>query len=593
MSSAFVMTPDFIPYDSENQSEKTFDCIINNENIDVPVSKEFYHLMFDCEIHDKSLDLTEQKTFDCVIENHHENLSIPIPEEFYHLMFDCTVHEDNEEESIEHDEQIQLSVPLNEELRRHMFPSVFDENIPLNTEIPSWIKQAGDFWVQGQTTDREFASSIAYLVRSDIIPVSDIDLDPNGDIVIDENIQLPDWIKNTITWWVSGAISDSEFQSGVKFLLEEKIINFKENKNFGVKNNPSTPDFNDVINTHSYFDGDPCASHTVYFAWEFNDSYRELRDREFLLRGDNGLMMIGSLEKEGNFLRGSFQTTSNTHWTIVIYDPIFDYYFEGFSEFETISIINPCNPPEEIYQEPQEDTPHQEDPNPDESLIDDLGPIPSIGLAHVISKNVFAFDDCVNESTSTSAVATWIFSNPEYFEQYDEVKANIFISRDGILLSTEEIPQLNGEFVLSDDLASGNYEFVLSSFLVLDNSTGLYTEYPIDEIQTELSLTIPECQLNSGSLYVIDKWFDEPTYLNGNIAGAWGNWQFEYGDGTKPIRLFVIISIDGDSEQSSPEWPSNDGLLRIFFSPGMSIDIIDYGEEGVYVGNGDRLTFNP
>ena len=37
-------------------------------------------------------------------------------------------------------------------------------------------------------------------------------------------ISLPDWIKNTITWWSEGSISEQEFVGALQYLIKEKIM---------------------------------------------------------------------------------------------------------------------------------------------------------------------------------------------------------------------------------------------------------------------------------------------------------------------------------------------------------------------------------
>jgi len=96
------------------------------------------------------------------------------------------------------------------------------------SKIPAWIKNNADWWERGLISDREFASGLGFMIKEGIIKVENIDVDPEGDIVIDENIRLPKWIQNNARWWADGAISDDDFKSGIQFMLKEDIISFKE-----------------------------------------------------------------------------------------------------------------------------------------------------------------------------------------------------------------------------------------------------------------------------------------------------------------------------------------------------------------------------
>jgi len=97
-------------------------------------------------------------------------------------------------------------------------------------KIPGWIKNNADWWAQGLITDRDFAAGLGYMVKERIIKVDNVDLDPQGQIVISDNLKIPDWIQNNARWWADGAISDDDFKSGIQHMLKEDIITFKEKK---------------------------------------------------------------------------------------------------------------------------------------------------------------------------------------------------------------------------------------------------------------------------------------------------------------------------------------------------------------------------
>lgn len=42
--------------------------------------------------------------------------------------------------------------------------------------------------------------------------------------VMAENNQIPEWIKSTAGWWSGGLISDNDFLSGIKYLIENNIL---------------------------------------------------------------------------------------------------------------------------------------------------------------------------------------------------------------------------------------------------------------------------------------------------------------------------------------------------------------------------------
>jgi len=103
-----------------------------------------------------------------------------------------------------------------------------DSTTSISKSIPSWIKQNADWWSQGLISDKEFAAGLGYMVKERIIQIENVDFDPQGKVVISDNLSIPTWIKNNAKWWVSGAISDSDFKQGIQFMVKEKIIDFRE-----------------------------------------------------------------------------------------------------------------------------------------------------------------------------------------------------------------------------------------------------------------------------------------------------------------------------------------------------------------------------
>ena len=39
-----------------------------------------------------------------------------------------------------------------------------------------------------------------------------------------EDVQIPDWIKNVAGWWAKGDISENEFLNGIEYLINNDII---------------------------------------------------------------------------------------------------------------------------------------------------------------------------------------------------------------------------------------------------------------------------------------------------------------------------------------------------------------------------------
>jgi len=41
-----------------------------------------------------------------------------------------------------------------------------------------------------------------------------------------ENKEIPKWIKNNAGWWADGQITDSDFVSGIEYLVNHNIITY-------------------------------------------------------------------------------------------------------------------------------------------------------------------------------------------------------------------------------------------------------------------------------------------------------------------------------------------------------------------------------
>ncbi|QDI89488.1 hypothetical protein Nisw_08110 [Candidatus Nitrosopumilus sp. SW] len=108
------------------------------------------------------------------------------------------------------------------------FLAIYDIEPKEESSLPQWIKTSAQWWADGIVSDREFATSLAFLVKEQIVQVDNVEVDSQGTIAISDNIAIPQWIRNNADWWVAGAISDNDFKQGIQFMMKEEIISFKE-----------------------------------------------------------------------------------------------------------------------------------------------------------------------------------------------------------------------------------------------------------------------------------------------------------------------------------------------------------------------------
>ena len=96
--------------------------------------------------------------------------------------------------------------------------------------VPEWIKNSVEMWSEDKINDDSFIQGIQFLVQEQII---DIPMESNVSEVKDKNIiifeeekitRVPDWVKDSAGWWVEGLLSNEEFVNGIKYLVEQGII---------------------------------------------------------------------------------------------------------------------------------------------------------------------------------------------------------------------------------------------------------------------------------------------------------------------------------------------------------------------------------
>ncbi|KAG2474619.1 MAG: hypothetical protein NPMRTHETA2_70004 [Nitrosopumilales archaeon] len=86
--------------------------------------------------------------------------------------------------------------------------------------ISEWIKNNAKWWSEGLIGDSDFVSGIQYLMKEKVIDIPD--LPEQASETAQEHV--PDWIRNNAGWWAEGLISEEDFLNGIKYLVEQGII---------------------------------------------------------------------------------------------------------------------------------------------------------------------------------------------------------------------------------------------------------------------------------------------------------------------------------------------------------------------------------
>lgn len=85
-------------------------------------------------------------------------------------------------------------------------------------KIPDWIKNLTQIWINKQISDVQYASTLKYLMEQKIIHV------PYSHKTTDFSSEIPIWIKTNSQNWIDGTASKDEFSIGIQWILERGSI---------------------------------------------------------------------------------------------------------------------------------------------------------------------------------------------------------------------------------------------------------------------------------------------------------------------------------------------------------------------------------
>ncbi len=89
-----------------------------------------------------------------------------------------------------------------------------------STQIPDWVRGNAEWWAQGAIGDSDFVSGIQYLIKEGIMTIPETSQGKTSD----DSQEIPSWIKNNADWWAQGLITDDDFVKGIQYLVEQGII---------------------------------------------------------------------------------------------------------------------------------------------------------------------------------------------------------------------------------------------------------------------------------------------------------------------------------------------------------------------------------
>lgn len=92
--------------------------------------------------------------------------------------------------------------------------------------IPGWIKDVTVLWAADKIDDATYATSIEYLISNGIIDIPR----PDGAGGTDGGEgsagapTIPQWVKQSASWWVEGTITDDEYGASLQYLVQTGVI---------------------------------------------------------------------------------------------------------------------------------------------------------------------------------------------------------------------------------------------------------------------------------------------------------------------------------------------------------------------------------
>jgi len=90
-----------------------------------------------------------------------------------------------------------------------------------SSKLPYWVKNNAKWWSEGSISDDDFLSGIKYMIEEDIVKISDTSPKSKSFASVDE---IPYWVKKNAGWWADGLIGEDEFVINIQYLISNGII---------------------------------------------------------------------------------------------------------------------------------------------------------------------------------------------------------------------------------------------------------------------------------------------------------------------------------------------------------------------------------
>lgn len=88
-----------------------------------------------------------------------------------------------------------------------------------NITIPEWVKNNAGWWSKRLIGTVDFISGIEFLIKENIIKIPLLE-----DQYKVHQSEVPDWVRTTSGWWSNDLVSDKEFVNSLQYLIKVGII---------------------------------------------------------------------------------------------------------------------------------------------------------------------------------------------------------------------------------------------------------------------------------------------------------------------------------------------------------------------------------
>ncbi len=126
--------------------------------------------------------------------------------------------------SLDHSPQYYIDRYNTEPNYKSWFDSQFPEKslydiLGFSTVIPNWIKTYAELWATGDISDSEFISGLDFMLEHNIIVIPNLNYSEQNFVS-----DIPNWIRYNADWWANDLISQQEFVDSLEYLIKEQII---------------------------------------------------------------------------------------------------------------------------------------------------------------------------------------------------------------------------------------------------------------------------------------------------------------------------------------------------------------------------------